>query len=63
MHNLSGVLAAKQSVPFERSWNHGIPHYNERVMTIKAYKLENADQLYADFREHFKDAPALDRPN
>lgn len=25
--------------------------------------LEDADQLYADFREHFKDAPASNRPN
>lgn len=25
--------------------------------------LEDADQLYADFRKHFKDAPALNRPN
>ena len=25
--------------------------------------LEDADQLYADFREHFNDAPAPNRPN
>jgi hypothetical protein len=25
--------------------------------------LEDADQLYADFRKHFKDSPAPNRPN